>query len=245
MPPRRGRPRFNKNRVKRFTALRQSREDRRSLMLSLRSRSHHPRLPLGFPKTMKIRHKYVDEITLDPGVGGIANHTYSANGMYDTDITGTGHQPLYFDQMGLIYDHYTVLGSQIKITYLPNSSSEQTPATFGVFLDDDSTFSYLTSTHILEGGQPMSKFNLAGARANRSGKPVSITLGYSTNKFFGVKNPVGQDNYQGTTSANPTEKAYFQIWADAVSTNDPGLAVFMIEIEYTVVWSEKKFIAQS
>lgn len=43
--------------------------------------------PVGMPSKKLVRLRYCDEIALDPVAGGIATYNFSANGMYDPDIT--------------------------------------------------------------------------------------------------------------------------------------------------------------
>lgn len=54
-------------------------------------------LPLG--KYFKSHNRYVEGfIDLNPGaLGSNAPYTFSANGLYDPNITGSGHQPIGFD----------------------------------------------------------------------------------------------------------------------------------------------------
>ena len=36
--------------------------------------------------------------------------------MFHPDKSSVGHQPMYFDQLQAIYDHFTVINSRIKVT---------------------------------------------------------------------------------------------------------------------------------
>ena len=74
------------------------------------------------PKQLYNRLKYAETINVPIGVGGTGNYLYSCNGMYDPNITGTGHQPMYFDQFTAMYDHYTVLKSMMKATVVANTT---------------------------------------------------------------------------------------------------------------------------
>jgi len=71
----------------------------------------------GFPQKMVMTHKYCDKVQLTSTLGVITNYLFSTNGLYDPNITGTGHQPAYFDQMTPIYNNYTVIMSRIKVTF--------------------------------------------------------------------------------------------------------------------------------
>lgn len=78
----------------------------------------------AFPRTKLVRHKYVDIVTIPAASssGFSQLYTFRANSTYDPDYTGTGHQPLYRDEMAAQYASYTVIYSAIKVTPSPNSS---------------------------------------------------------------------------------------------------------------------------
>lgn len=48
--------------------------------------------------------------------------TLSMNSLFDPDVTGTGHQPLAFDQWSALYRKYTVLASRVDIRVNCNSA---------------------------------------------------------------------------------------------------------------------------
>ena len=47
-----------------------------------------------------------------------------------------GHQPLYFDQVAAIYQHYTVMKARMKVTIVPNTVDAYVS---GILIDDDLT----------------------------------------------------------------------------------------------------------
>ena len=205
--------------------------------------------PVGMPAKKLVRLRYCDEIRLDPVAGGIATYNFSANGMYDPDITAVlGHQPLYFDQYMANYDHFTVIGSKIKVTAVPTGngmSSQQVPLAFGVNLSDDTTFQYTSLAQIIESNQNKGMWRSANnvlTGANTKGKAPLITRKFSAKKFF--QNALADSN-KGTVATNPSDQAYYQIWACSVDSNDPSPTVFMVELEYIALLTEPKFIARS
>ena len=55
---------------------------------------------------------------LNPGLGGsLASKVFTCNGLYDPDVSGTGHQPRGFDQMMALYDHYVVTKCKMTVMY--------------------------------------------------------------------------------------------------------------------------------
>lgn len=205
--------------------------------------------PVGMPSKQLVRLRYCDEITMDPGSGQIQTYNFSANGMYDPDITATlGHQPLYFDQYMSNYDHFTVIGSKIKVTVLPHDNAYATnayPLAFGVNVSDDTTFQYTSLAQIIESNQNRGMWRSANnslTGANYKGKHPQIVRKFSAKKFF--QNALADSN-KGTVATNPSDQAYYTVWASSVDSNDPARTSFLVELEYIALLTEPKFVDRS
>lgn len=61
--------------------------------------------------------KYTDEFDLTLTSGSLNTYVFNANGLFDPDQTGTGHQPLGFDQYAVMYNRYRVLKVQYKVVF--------------------------------------------------------------------------------------------------------------------------------
>lgn len=182
---------------------------------------------------------------MDPTVSTVTSHFFSANGMYDPDITGTGHQPLFFDQYMAGYDHYTVIGSRIRVTPSNPSTADIVPLAYGCIIDDNATFTYATTDAIVESNQGR-YFKLAGPHnAPQTAYSKSLTRKFSAKKFFGTKALIGQEEYKGSASTNPSEEAYFGVWVGSIGNTDGGNLYLTCEIEYIAVLTEPKFVNQS
>lgn len=189
----------------------------------------------GFPTRLAMRHKYAELTTLTSTAGSLATHVFSANGMYDPNITSTGHQPMYFDELAAIYDHYTVVSSFIKVT-ISTGSSSNAPAQLVLALDDDATGTGNVN-FAAEGNRSVCK--TIGQSANA---PVILTSSWSAKQFG--PNPLDNDNLQGSSAANPTEVSNWIIYLN--SLNGQNTAVNLgIEIWYNAVWDELKTNAGS
>jgi hypothetical protein len=59
------------------------------------------------------------ETTVFAGGGGtnIMTNAWRTNSMYDPNYATGGHQPMYFDQLGLFYKFYSVLSSTISVRF--------------------------------------------------------------------------------------------------------------------------------
>jgi len=208
------------------------------------------KLPLsGFPNSMTVRLKYTTEVQINPTAGSSAAHQFRANGVFDPDATGTGHQPRGFDQWMARYNHAYVIGSKITVTPTPISTSNAIPGAYGIMLNDSlSEFANYTITDdIIESkasGIKGRDWRLGGYIYNQNEKQNTIVKHFSAKKAFGL-NVVGNQSYDNTALAGPAEEQIFDVWVGSLGGNDPGLLNLVVSLEYIVVFTEPNFLAQS
>jgi len=72
--------------------------------------------------------KYNDTFLLSSIAGSTVVQTYSLNSLYDTDVTGTGHQPRYYDTLcgadggSAPYGSYRVTTATVSVRFMNNNS---------------------------------------------------------------------------------------------------------------------------
>lgn len=192
----------------------------------------------GFPKRLTFTHTYADTIQITSNVGIANSYVFSANSLYDPDISGGGHQPLYFDQLTPLYDHYVVIGSKIKATIVPTTAST-VPIKVALYLNDD-------SSPVSQNPIDIAEQTGASCRILTQGQsnPITLTKGFSAKKVFGGS-ILSNVELQGTSGAAPVEQSDFILAMqpmDATST----VAVFVnFVVTYTAVWKELKDVAKS
>ncbi len=200
----------------------------------------------GFPKSKLVRLRYAQEITLDAPSGLVSEHLFVANGMYDPDYTGTGHQPSNFDQWMNVYDHYTVLGSRIVARYMPtNGGSIAGGGYFGIMLiDDANTFTQIVAsggvTNVFEQKLNNTCRTLIGQHSLNA--PNTVSKNFSARKFFGKPKSsiIGDSLYRGDVGNNPNEKAWFSVYQMTVGGNNPVACNVLITIEFIALLTEPK-----
>lgn len=201
--------------------------------------SQKPRVPtvvrLGrqpLPLQLKNTLKYVGSggLTMSSGFGKLL---FIANSLYSPENSG-GHQPLYFDQLAALYDHYTVLKCRIKATVVPNTNFSMIASLY----QDDDTSTKTDAVGALEmpGAQ--------GFAINPSvARPPPMYLEWDAAKVFGP-NPQAQDSLQGTATTSPSELSYF-VLSIYDSSGGSGVIFYMVEMEFDVVWDELKTVTSS
>lgn len=186
-------------------------------------------------KPVWVTHKYCDTaIEVDPGVSGIPGvYVYSANGLYDPNVTASGHQAYMFDQYKELFASYAVSESMIKIGFYNLETTN--PTIVGISLLKDSAqlgdaVSYMEQPGTvwavmspkLSGYAPVKELSLRW-----SCKDIE---GYSADKF---------DNSGGTATSNPVTQYYFHVWvAPLDGSTDVGKTKLASELTYRAKWWE-------
>jgi len=197
-----------------------------------------PRLQTGFPKQLMITHRYVDTFTMATSGSLIGKYVFRANGLYDPNVTGSGHQPMYFDQQTAIYNHFVVVRSKIKV-YASSGASAGVPTMLAILGNDDAT----TTPTSLEGVRENANCSPMKMIVPDQGSSVILTASYDANQIFGP-NAMSQDNLEGTAAADPTEGYFFVVCQQGIPITGTTLNYF-VEIEYQALWRELKDIVSS
>ncbi len=187
----------------------------------------------GFPKKLMVHHKYVDKFTLSVGEGLFGVFLFSCNGMYDPNITGFGHQPVYFDEVSAVYDHYTVFRSSIVLEIPPTT----VPINAGIYIDDDTS---TASGTFNAGEQATSSLHVFPSTAV---KPLVLRKSWNAKEYFGG-DIFDNDRLSGDTANNPAEQSYFTFYCEGTTGAGFNLSG-IVKIEYEAVWDELRTITES
>ncbi len=207
-------------------------------------------LKVGFPKKQMVKLRYASEGSMNVAVGGITNRVFRANGLFDPDKTGIGHQPLGFDQWMQFYEHYTVLKAKITLQPLPIDTSATIPSYFGVLLSANGTSATSKSSveHLLESSELSSMPIIGGLISDQTGRNKinpNFVKWYDAKKFHNKKDVTSESELRGDAASNPTEQAFFEVFQAAIGGNDPGNTEFLVIIDYYVEFSEPRPLTQS
>lgn len=215
---------------------RRRRQNNRQWVSSVTSLSRPSPLPLTFKAFHRYCEMYID---LNPGTGGTpAFYHFSLNSLYDPNSTGVGHQPLGFDEFANMYDHYTVIGSRIKV--MPVNLDSTNSQNIALRMVDKTTGTPDMTNIIEQGAGVWTTLGQDGVQTET--RPLCLKCNPS--KFFG-KNVLGDDRYQGGITSSPADQVFAQIAVQPVSATDTSQVRCTVEIEYVAIWSELKTLTTS
>lgn len=179
--------------------------------------------------------KYIEVVSLNPGVAGVpATYVFSANGAYDPNWTGVGHQPRGFDQLAALYDHYYVMNSTIKVTYTSRYSSSTESFVCGVQLQDDSG-SEADMIRSMEGR------NTKYCAIQSSGDSKIVSLKFNAQSFFSINDRLTY----GDKTSNPSDQAFYIVFVQPPFAADQNAVECIVEIQYDIKFTEPNNVASS
>lgn len=192
-----------------------------------------------FPKSFRCKMRYFDTVAISTGVSVAGTYVFSANGLYDPDVTGTGHQPMGFDQMMLSYEHYIGIRSRMTIQ-VRNTSSAQS-AHIGIIQNSFATPNTDIQRNIENGHLVMQQLNATPYE----GSMRTLTSIMDVAKFGTVKDILDDPEYQGNLSANPAEQSYFHISFWNTDNASVGTCIVNVTIEYEAIFREPRSLSVS
>jgi len=190
-----------------------------------------------FPGLVIKRHRYIETITMPAGAaaGLSSSYTFSANGIYDCNITGVGHQPMFRDEMAANYAAYTVLESYIT-WLIPNSNTSLT--CYGNYTDD-AAFSTAPGIDVIAEQHGASPHMVT----NNKTSPLALRGKFIAKNWFKttISGIMADDHQKVLVTENCPLPVYFHLWKypmDSTATT-PSIYVRVI-VNYIVAWRDPK-----
>jgi len=200
------------------------------------------RMPeVGFPDKVSVKLRYVERLDITTA-GGVPyyNHIFRANSLYDPDYTGTGHQPLYFDQYAAIYDRYKVRGC--KLVMVINNAS-------GVNAMDVSAVHSTTTTPFTTTAKMVEQTDSLLTKFCPISQQYPVVLKYyvDCSEGFGItKAAYNNDSvYSAQIGTNPASVLYLHTHFESLNYTSSIAANVLVRLEFYVDFYDRNDIAQS
>lgn len=190
-------------------------------------------LPIfGYSRRMKLQ--YYATSGLSTGAGAAGAYVFSANGMFDPDISGTGGQPMGFDQAMTFFNHYTV--HSCKVRAIVSNASTSVPCNVALVVSGSSTVTTVVETLVENGDLNFQSLGYAGSMGSSCTLERTLDLG----KFQSVPDVLDDPNMRGDAASNPAEQAYFHIAAWNIISGAALQTYFQVLLEYDVTFHEPR-----
>lgn len=174
-----------------------------------------------------------------PNTSAATVYVFSANGLYDPDISGTGIQPMGFDQMMVFYEHYTVFEATCEVTFR-NFTTNISPIVFLAARGD--------TTNVPDAQTVMTTGNTVSTQlmpASVDGSLKKLKMHLRIGPFLGFDDLMDSNVARGDVASNPSEGAFFHVGAFQNETLTAGTVQFQVRISYRAVFTEPRIVTPS
>jgi len=184
---------------------------------------------LGFPDRLVVKLKYTDQYSFSGAAP--AAQVWRVNSLFDPDLTGTGHQPRYFDQLSAVYGQYCVKRFAVKLTCINTGAKGM----FVTALYCDSNIGTFSQPQLAEQRYSVTKV---------LDVPTGVSRAVLSLPWVSVMQIQGQEelesdpnNYQGV-GQNPTDVVYciFKALSDDAVT--ASTLEIQADVEFEAVFKE-------
>lgn len=196
------------------------------------------------PSIWKLR--YNETVNVSTTSSGTTDwYAFSANSIYDPNVTGAGHQPMMHDQLADFWEKYVVIGSKITVRCTADQAGALagTQQYVGIIVDDNNTLINPSPSAIIENAKGTYKLMQQGPYTARNATTLSAK--FSARKFFNVRNVKDNDQIGSSFGNNPANQAYFLIWTASNFSSFASTAVCDVTIDYIIACQEPKDLQQS
>lgn len=190
-------------------------------------------LPL-YPSSCMKRLRYSTNIALASTAGAVASYVFAVNGLFDPDVTGTGHQPMGFDELMIYFNHYVVTHCRMTAVAKCVSTSKMT-----VCLRQDASSTPITVIdRIVEIGGGVIEY-LEISTTSLATKRLEASFDIARIQGISRQALTSDSSLRGTSAANPTELSYAHVqnWDANAQT---GTVVFDIIMEFDAIFTEPR-----
>lgn len=211
---------------------RKAKYNKRAAVLTVRG-------PTGIPDRMRVRLRYVQNLTILPGVP-FQDYIFRGNSAFDPDLTGIGHQPYYFDQYAAIYTKYRVHGSSIRVDVV-NQSGVMATSVIVVPHSDVAAFGSISAAAELQ----RSRYPRIVPIAQR--QSVLLKDYASTRAVIGLTKVEmeADDIYSAAVTANPAQQWYWHILMESTDSLTALSVQLQVRLTYYMEFFDANIVAQS
>lgn len=183
------------------------------------------------------------DVSLDPNLGLPASYTFSLNGLFDPNVTGTGHQPARFDQLMAMYELYCVYGAKIAVSFQNTQTIGGGATIVGITAADENPT--INDCRVLvENGNTVHQI-LSPRQDGNSDCQLSMYVDIANLQGITRKLLLDGAGARGDATTNPGDGVFGIVWAQGIDAGNPGPVNIFVEITYYAVFLGNKLTALS
>lgn len=190
----------------------------------------------GIPDSLFVELVYADTKVLTSSAGVPTSNVYRLNSLFDPDYTGTGNQPVGFDNYALIYGRYCVYAATVECTVVNGNATAQ----MVVMRAKNNLTSITTNDGVL--AAICDKDNCVSSMTTAAYDTVKLKKTYKLNDVCGVtrSNYLSDDRYQSVVSSSPSETIGLEILGGQVgSAVSTVILAYIMRISFKVKFFDR------
>lgn len=192
-----------------------------------------------FPREFITTLSYGDVISLTGTTGAVGSYTFRANSLFDPDLTGTGHQPRYFDTLcgadnsTAPYQSYEVRAAKIKCTFSGTGTDNLgiQNQVVGIICRPGSVGTNYDRNELIERND--GKYKQMGYWSGNQGV-VQVKMNQQIAPVLGFNRIEDVSGAAAAYNANPTNAACFDVVACAKDGSSTSTCNVIVEIDFLV-----------
>lgn len=188
-----------------------------------------PKVAGPFPDQYRCVFKYAANLYFNTTNG---SHLFSMNSLFDPDVSATGGQPVWYDQLVSAdgpYLSYRVLASRIRCTFVPDGA---TVPTFISITPTDSANGPFGATPADLTANSRVRWAILNEGVSTTAK--TLTQYATVAQVSGVKKSVVQNdnNFQALYNAAPADQTYWLLQLNAMDATTACSVRVIVQVEY-------------
>jgi len=184
----------------------------------------------GTPAKVRVVLKYFQSTAYAPGAGVTSTNAFRGNGPYDPDASGTGSQPVNFDDWAILYNRYRVISSKIEWNFQPASNADF----LAVCYPSNSLSGLAAASSIC---QPRAKWRAGWSSLGF----VDGKSGFAITQHATTKAILGEDfgdRFESLVTTTPADPWYWNVQVASIGSSTPS-GIVNVLISYDVEFMDR------
>lgn len=180
---------------------------------------------VGFPDELHCTLKYVEDSIAFSGVSPSAQ-VFRINSLFDPNLTGTGHQPLWFDQLSIPYGKYLVVAARVEAEIINLNTANGIAKCVSLYDDVDNSANIVQELSESRYAREV----ISGMQTGSNAVEKLIMPVIPIAKLFGQKEIESDPDVYSLVTTNPQDVAYYIFKAKA----SDGINAMAITVNFTI-----------
>lgn len=191
------------------------------------------------PDKVRVKLVYTTGINIT-SAGTAGGYVFSGNSIFDPDVTGSGNQPIGFDEWSAFYTTYRVLASKFIVQARSNLTTNMSALTI---IPKDNATVELDYQDVA--AEPYAKTRFLPNQG--AGYPTKLQNYCTTRKIKGLTSKqVADASYSAAVTGNPAERWYWHLYVDDITSGAVNQSVYcFVKIVYYVEFFQRQSLDRS